>query len=80
MKSYLVTGDIVLSFLEGNEQKDYLIDQGAVETDGHTIWWVSAGVRYESITTADAVDLYVSSGNLKELKSGDTAEAFCNEK
>lgn len=71
MKKYKLIGDIVLSFLF-DEQKEYLLgpkEGGTVESDGTTVWYItSEGKRYESITTANIIDVGLKRKGLIEIK------------
>ena len=62
MNKYKVLKTIGLSFFKGNDQQDYMIDpiEGQyLESDGSTIWLINNHGRFESITTANAIDLYL---------------------
>ena len=70
MKRYRVIGEIILSFLDGNNQRDFIVDpkdHGVIECDGKTVWYVNGGgQKHESITTANIVEFGVKNGLLTE--------------
>jgi hypothetical protein len=60
----------MLSFLLGREQTDIVIEPGLnkfLESDDHTIWFISGDNRYESITTANAIDFFLEQKLIEEL-------------
>lgn len=70
MDTYDIIGKIVLGFIVGNEQQDYILDSGRIETDGTTVWYTNdKGVRYESITEANVVSVGLGLGVLRPLEA-----------
>lgn len=70
MTSYDITGTLLLSFIFEGEQQDVLIDSGHIETDGCVVWYINdQGLRFESITTANVVDVGLGLGVLR-LREG----------
>lgn len=71
MKSYNVVGPFLLSFIIEDEQRDILFnknDGGYIETNGVTVWYVTKEKeRYESITTANIVDVGLLNKALLEI-------------
>jgi hypothetical protein len=70
MKKFTIVKTIMLSFIEKNEQIDYLFraGDGIVELEGSTVWFETTdGRRFESITTANIVPLALEQGNIKEV-------------
>ena len=79
MKRYRIKSDIMLSFLTPRDQYDTMIDNGELESDGSTIWLIKpvtnariasiseAGRRHESITTANAIGLWLQEGKIEEI-------------
>jgi hypothetical protein len=69
MKRYKILRDILLDFLTPQDQYSCRIDSSyTLECDEHTIWIVDeSGQRQESITTANAVDMYLERGCIEEL-------------
>ena len=57
----------MLSFINDNEQADYLIEDGLIETDGITLWYINEHGRFESITTANLVDFLIADNKVKEV-------------
>lgn len=70
MKKYRFLKDVMLSFLSGREQADCLVgpqDDSTLEFDGKTIWVVKGDKRQESITTGNAIPLWLERGNIEEI-------------
>ena len=71
MKKYVITGKIVLSFIFDDEQRDILLspneDQHLEATDT-TVWLIEKGQRYESITTANVIDVALERNDIKEIE------------
>ena len=70
MKKYVITKPIVLGFLTPRDQYDVLFkpeDGVMLESDGHTIWTIKNGKRDESITTANAIDVWLKEGRIAEI-------------
>lgn len=71
MKKYTVLQTIMLSFIHNGEQEDYLFhkeDGWTLECDGSTIWVQKGELRHESITMANAIDIWVGQGKIEEIK------------
>jgi hypothetical protein len=66
---YRILGDIVLSFIVGNDQADFILgpDAGVIEFDGSTLWLVKASERHESISEAAILDLYLNRGLVEQI-------------
>lgn len=62
---------IMLSFLTGNDQCDGMLhpDDGdyVLETDGHTIWVILDDKREESITMANAIDIWINQNKIEKI-------------
>lgn len=60
-RTYTIIGPFLLSFIIDDEQRDILFnksDDGYIETNGVTVWYVTKKKeRYESITTANVVEV-----------------------
>jgi len=70
MKKYKLLHDIVLSFDVGNYQYDFIIgpsDEGIIEFDGQTIWYVSSKGRFESITTPNLIEIALQQKKIEEI-------------
>jgi hypothetical protein len=67
MKNYKIIEIIMLSFIVDNDQKDYLLEEGILQTDGSTIWYMYNGDAKESITTANAIALWEEQGKIKAI-------------
>jgi hypothetical protein len=70
MKRYAILNDIMLSFLGRSGTDDYLIgpqDGSTLEANEHTIWLVVNTMKHESITTANAIDLWLADKKIKEI-------------
>lgn len=63
--TYDLVGELLLSFLLSNEQQDVIVDEGFVETDGHTVWYTGKKGRFESITEANIVEVGLDLGVLR---------------
>lgn len=71
VKTYTVLRTIVLSFLTPQDQYDTYIDAEVgygLESDGVTIWLTTGRRtrRIQSITTANAIDLWLKNGSIME--------------
>jgi hypothetical protein len=68
MKKYKVLKPVMLSFLTPRDQYDATIhpDDGdyTLESDGKTIWVLIKDERHESITTANAIDIWLEQGKI----------------
>lgn len=65
METYDLVGKLLLSFIVDDDQHDVILDSGVVESDGSTVWYTTPeGKRYESITTANVVDVGLQIGVL----------------
>lgn len=69
MKRYRIKSDIMLSFLTPRDQYDTMIDNGELESDGSTIWYLKDGKRHESVTTANAIGLWAGEGKVEEINA-----------
>jgi len=67
MKRYRIKSEILLTFLTPRDQYDLSFSDGELESDGSTIWWVKDGRRHESITTANATDLWTKERKIEEI-------------
>ena len=70
MKKYKILKPVILGFLTPQEQYDIFIDPETgvtLESNGHTIWVLKDDKRQESITTANAIDLYIERGDIREI-------------
>ena len=68
MKKYEIVGKIVLSFIFDDEQRDFLLEPKEncyLESDGNTVWYVQKDEKFESITTANVIDVGLKRGDLK---------------
>jgi len=73
LKKYVITGKIVLSFILEDEQRDFLLspdDDQYLESNGTTVWLVTIkdGIKYESITTANVIDVALERNDIKEVE------------
>jgi len=73
MKKYIITGKIVLSFLLEDEQRDFLLEPNEdqyLEATDTTVWLVTIkdGIKYESITTANIIDVALERNDIKEIE------------
>lgn len=75
MIRYTVLRTVSLGFLTPQDQYDSFIDPTAktgylLESDGKTIWLIDTrhGKRSESITTANAIDLWLKRGDIEEAR------------
>ena len=62
----------MLGFITSRDQYDasfYPEDGWSLECDGHTIWIIKGNERHESITTANAIDIWLSQGRVLEMIS-----------
>ena len=80
METYRVDKIIVLGFQTGHTQADALIRPGdRLETDGQTIWlcYHHEGVDYrvESITMANALDVFLASNAIHRMDEGSGSQA-----
>lgn len=67
MSYYHVYG-LLLSFIVDDEQQEFLLDSGFIESDGRTVWYTNTnGHRYESITTPNVVDAALAQGLISEF-------------
>lgn len=67
MKQYKILNPVVLDFIFNNEQQSIIFssnDNIIVETDGVTIWARMREYQVESITTPNAIDLWLRDGKL----------------
>lgn len=75
MKRYEIAKMIMLDFLTAQDQitTKYYKGEGFVEWDGkNTVWFVNHGnVRWETINTADVIEMYVNHGALIEIEDED---------
>lgn len=69
MEKYKIVEPIVLAFIFDDEQVDCILEQGIIETDKKTIWYIYGDLRHESITMPYAVPLYVRKGKLECILS-----------
>lgn len=69
MKRYRLLGDLVLSFFIDDEPQEFLLGprDGYLESDGTTIWLCNAKGRFESITTANLIDVALHDGLAEEF-------------
>lgn len=68
MKSYKITGKLILGFIFNNDQHDIVIDSGTLESDGHTVWFIElTGKRYESTTTANVIEDALERGRIEPI-------------
>jgi ribulose-5-phosphate 4-epimerase/fuculose-1-phosphate aldolase len=71
LRRFRLVKSVILEFIVKNEQQGYWFkaeNNVTLETDGHTIWLVKPdGTRFESITMAHAVDVWVADGNVEEI-------------
>jgi hypothetical protein len=71
MKRYRVTGKILLSFIFFDQQEDILIDPHEgdyIASNGKTVWYFThKGDKYESITTANVIDVALERGDIIEI-------------
>ena len=71
MEKYKLTGDIVLSFIFDDKQTDVIIgpkEGGTLERDRNTVWYITPdGKRYESITTANIIDVALKRNDIEEI-------------
>lgn len=73
MKKYKIIGKIVLSFILEDVQRDFILepneDQYLEATDA-TVWLVTIkdGIKYESITTANVIDVALERNDIKEIE------------
>ena len=66
MKRYQIIGSIMLSFIVDDEQADFLISKGILESDEVTVWYTKeTGERFESITQAHIIDVCLEKGLIK---------------
>ena len=73
MKKYKLLGDIMLTFIHNNDSQSYTIgpqDGGVLESDGVTVWYIAPdGKKYESITTANIIDVSLENNKIEEVKN-----------
>lgn len=71
MKKYKIKSPIMLSFQLGNNQSDCMFHPEdadyTITCDGHTIWITNGVQSQESITMANAIDIWVKQGKLVEF-------------
>ena len=76
MKKYRLLGDIMLSFIIDDEQKDFRIGKeeaekydAYLESDGTTVWYIAGKEqkRRESITTANVIDFALKNEKIEEM-------------
>ena len=68
MEKYKIIGKIVLGFIFDNEQKDFLLDDGTLEREGNTVWFITPkGERHESITTANVIAVALKRNDIEEI-------------
>ena len=74
MKKYRLVGDIMLSFIIDDEQRDFRIGKpeaekhnAYLESDGTTVWYIAGDKRHESITTANIIDLGLAQKLIEEI-------------
>jgi len=70
MKKYKIIGKIVLAFIFDNEQRDFLLDSnsGTLEASDTTVWLITPeDVKYESITTANVIDVALKRKDIEEI-------------
>ena len=70
MKKYKITGKIVLGFIFDDEQRDILLDSksGTLEATETTVWVITPeGDKYESITTANIIDVALKRKDIEEI-------------
>ena len=72
MKKYKIIGKIVLSFIIDDEQRDLFlkpVENEYLEATDTTVWLVTPdGKRYESITTANIIDVALERNDIKEVE------------
>jgi len=66
VNTYRITGPVILSFILEDEQQEFLLDTGTVESDGHTVWLINENGRFESITTPNIIAAALAQGLLEE--------------
>jgi hypothetical protein len=70
-KKYKIIGKILLGFILEREQQDILlspVEGNHLELIGGTVWYVTKdGERYESITTANVIDVALERGDIEEI-------------
>lgn len=69
MKRYKLLKLVILGFYVEGEQCDATLKAGedVLESDGHTIWAIIDGTRYESITQANAIGIWLQEGRIAEI-------------
>jgi hypothetical protein len=71
MKKYRIIDKILLSFIIDDEQHDILLSpesNGHLEATEKTVWFVDdKGGRFESITTANIIDVAIARNALELL-------------
>lgn len=71
VKKYKVIQPVMLGFLTPQDQVDVLLDpkdrEFWLESDGHTIWGMNSEQRQESITMANAIDIWLEQGKIEEV-------------
>jgi hypothetical protein len=70
IKKYKILNTIMLGFTDGREQGDVLFnseDGFYLESDGETIWVIKEDKRYESITIANAIEIWKEQKFLEEM-------------
>ena len=70
MKKYKIIGKIVLAFIFDDEQRDFLLDSksGTLEANDATVWLITPeGEKYESITTANVIDVALKRNDIDLL-------------
>lgn len=70
MKKYKIIGKIVLSFIFDDEQRDFLLEPNEnqhLESNGATVWLIEKGKKYESITTANVIDVALKRNDIEEI-------------
>ncbi|MBI5732442.1 hypothetical protein HY967_00580 [Candidatus Jorgensenbacteria bacterium] len=72
MKKYRILKRVMLGFTTPQDQYDVIIgpeDGTILESDGHTIWTIKDGKRHESITMANAIDIWLGREAIVEISS-----------
>ena len=71
MKKFRILKPVMLSFLTPQDQYDTIIspeNDAVLESDNHTIWIITkTGAREESITTANAIEIWLAEGKITEI-------------
>lgn len=71
VKKYKVLQPVMVSFLTARNQIDEMLhpDDGDfwLESDGHTIWALNSSNRLETITMANAINIWLEQGKIEEV-------------